>query len=324
MRTTIVWLLSSLLAVHQCTADVTWRTIGCDSWSFQGQTINQIWDNAVAMSTQAQRQIDLIPTKMGLGGFKKPQQIAVANAKFIWGVEYKKVMGLTADGQNTMAKVKSMYGDILGGLQGTLENLDVNNAFLFCGSDGMVNGPIPDYHGGPSNYWHAELKKADNTIEYIALSYLEPNSPKPCTESPGSNYVGKTFSAFQVINGVQTEFIGMILCPDGWAKDGLTVYPALDIGYQATKTGSNKYPYIGSYNSISGTVIHEMTHVVGRVRDNKKYLDPAVGFILAVDLGKEDVNRALINPDSYRLFAEMSMSPDTEWGIPNQLESKGS
>lgn len=42
---------------------------------------------------------------------------------------------------------------------------------------------------------------------------------------------------------------------------------------------------------------------------------PRVGFKDCVALGKGEPDTALTNPDSYRLFAMMSMSPATEWGI---------
>lgn len=67
--------------------------------------MNQIWDNAVAMTTQAQSQIDLIPTKAG--SFNDLQKRAGANAKFIFGVNFRRFLGLDSAGQSTMQVVKS-------------------------------------------------------------------------------------------------------------------------------------------------------------------------------------------------------------------------
>ncbi|KPM46356.1 hypothetical protein AK830_g185 [Neonectria ditissima] len=311
----------SLLAVRQCVADVTWRAIGCENWSFQGKTMDQMWDNSVAMTTQAQSQIDAIPTRPSFK-YTEAQKIAAANAEFMFGVKFTNHVGLNSAGQATMSTARAMYDDVRGGLEGTLAGLDVNNAFLFCGSNGLVKKSIPDYIGGPSPIWHAEIvdeSEGDDKkpTEHITLSYITPSSPEPCTEGAEQSYAGKTFTATQVIGDTRTDFVGIILCPNVWENDGLKVFATLDEGYGAEKEAPNQYPYIGHYNSISGTLLHEMVHVVGRVRENKKWEDPGVGFKLATKLAKDSQTTALINPDTYRIFAEMSMSPATRWGMPN-------
>ncbi|KAK0099299.1 hypothetical protein ONS96_008530 [Cadophora gregata f. sp. sojae] len=64
-----------------------------------------------------------------------------------------------------------------------------------------------------------------------------------------------------------------------------------------------------------------MVHVVGLSRyldyaDGPLEADPKdmnYGYTKCVNLADKDQAAALINPDNYRLFAEMSMSPKTEW-----------
>ncbi|RYP81601.1 hypothetical protein DL770_005852 [Monosporascus sp. CRB-9-2] len=316
----------SFLAFQQSLAAVTWRTIGCDGWTFKGKSIDAIWDNAVLMTTQAQSQIDAIPTRMRMGGFNDLQKRAGANAEFMFGVNFNRFTGLGSAGLATMRTAKTMYSDIQKGLQGTLDNLDVGNAYLFCGANGLTKSPIPEYRD-PGPIWHAEVEidlpgenpgEIDRVTEYILLSFAaNREAGEPCAE-PGQNYAGKTFTATQRIGEVEEQFVGIILCPNRWEENGYKIFATLDQGFPAEASEENKYPYIGDYNSVSGTLVHEMTHVVGRVRDNQKYQDDnRVGFKAAVKLAQDDQPAALTNPDTYRIFAEMSMSPSTKWGQPN-------
>lgn len=52
--------------------------------------------------------------------------------------------------------------------------------------------------------------------------------------------------------------------------------------------------------------------------------DPAGGFSSCVNLAKTNLLRALINPDNYRVFAEMSMSPSTSWRAPPKAKESQS
>ena len=45
-------------------------------------------------------------------------------------------------------------------------------------------------------------------------------------------------------------------------------------------------------------------------------LDKEYGFVESKKLAERDSAAAIINPDSYRVFAEMSMSPETKWNAP--------
>ena len=45
-------------------------------------------------------------------------------------------------------------------------------------------------------------------------------------------------------------------------------------------------------------------------------LDIQYGFVESKKLAEGNTAAAVINPDSYRVFAEMSMSPETKWNAP--------
>jgi hypothetical protein len=93
---------------------------------------------------------------------------------------------------------------------------------------------------------------------------------RPCTEVDEKGeqlYVAKTFATTQVIdNGVEgqapvsTEFIGIILCSTKLVK------AVLEPGFAATDPTPEK-PSPDKYISLSGTLVHEMVHVVGRSRN---------------------------------------------------------
>ncbi len=97
-------LLIAFLAVQPCLAAVTWRTIGCDGWTFQGSTAAQIWDNAADMVVQAQSQIAAVPNGPSMS---KPKRIAGANAKFMWGIDYHSATGTNSDGRTALGKANS-------------------------------------------------------------------------------------------------------------------------------------------------------------------------------------------------------------------------
>ena len=45
-------------------------------------------------------------------------------------------------------------------------------------------------------------------------------------------------------------------------------------------------------------------------------LDIEYGFVKSKKLAEDDSKSAVKNPDSYRIFAEMSMSPNAKWNAP--------
>jgi hypothetical protein len=106
MQTPMLRVLLYFLSVRQCFAAITWRAIGCDGWDYEGTSMTAIWDNAVEMATQAQSQIDLIPSNM----FKtqtEAEKIAGGNANFMFNVNFRDHRGLDKAGRATMNTVKS-------------------------------------------------------------------------------------------------------------------------------------------------------------------------------------------------------------------------
>lgn len=164
-------------------------------------------------------------------------------------------------------------------------------------------------------------------------------------------FMGRTFMAYQSVNGQESEktppYVGIILCPEQkkWARDpetreliDITLVGTLGEDFDATPADGQKYSYPADYNSLAGTLLHEMGHVVGRmevakVEDSKckweqttqgddKILtrrsgkDKAYGFKECAKLAKDSQETALTNPDTYRVFSEMSMAKtDTKWGM---------
>ncbi|KAH6886289.1 hypothetical protein B0T10DRAFT_550072 [Thelonectria olida] len=328
MQTTMLRVLLCFLSIGQCLAVIPWKPIGCDDWSFQGKTIQDIWDNAIELATQAQSQIDLIPTTFSLK-HSEAEKLSGANAHFMFNVNFRDHRGLDEAGQTTMSTVRTMYTDILKGFAGTLKGLDVEDSFLFCGANGLEHTVVPGLLDTP--VWHARFEHRDENdpenvkTEYLILRYASSvDYPEPCTEVT-EIYTGKTLDVVRFVDNNDREFTGIILCPNVFAEATVNgeprpipVVPTLAKGFATEKKGSNKYPYAGDYNSISGTLLHEMTHVVGRFRDKMKYPDPATGFQEGNELAKKDLAAALINPDTYRVFSEISMSPNTRWGMPDE------
>lgn len=89
-------------------------------------------------------------------------------------------------------------------------------------------------------------------------------------------YMGKTFTATQTINGVSQPFVGIILCPEQkkWSRDpktkkliDITLVGTLAENFVAEPKSGQKYAYPADYNSLAGTLLHEMAHVVGRTEN---------------------------------------------------------
>jgi hypothetical protein len=94
------------IAFRQGHAAVSWRTIGCTGWTFGGDSIDTIWDNADLMATNAQAEIKIIPTSAA-GLLNTNARRAGANAKFMFGIPFNKLTGTNAAGTATMGQVSS-------------------------------------------------------------------------------------------------------------------------------------------------------------------------------------------------------------------------
>lgn len=102
----------------------------------------------------------------------------------------------------------------------------------------------------------------------IALNESSANSPEPCTEAGKEVYLGKTFISTVVSEGQEPQTIyGVILCPNQWRNEPkVKIWPTLETGFTAEPQDGNKYAYPAHYNSFSGNLVHEMAHVVARVK----------------------------------------------------------
>jgi hypothetical protein len=97
-------------------------------------------------------------------------------------------------------------------------------------------------------------------------------------------------------------------------------------GFQANDPSAD-FPDPDKYRSASGTLLHEMIHAIdtGTYQDqgNDQVGDnifpdsnAAYGFNRCALLAQTHQSNALVNPDGYRIFAEMCMSSNTRWGMP--------
>ncbi|PMD33048.1 hypothetical protein L207DRAFT_590119 [Hyaloscypha variabilis F] len=333
---------------------ISWTLVGCDDWTYPKKdpakpnlelfTIQQIWDNANLMITNAMSQIDAIPIDESVLLKTFSKKSAGINAEFMFGTHWTTFMGATKGDAATFTKIKETYTDIQSALAKTLITTDTTQtppttildlpntqAFLFCEGDSFQYGKIKNTQFEFQNVWYAEVTSTatDGTAgrtEYLVPSaYASGGSVRPCTEpfikdqdpnDPRQPYIGKTFDTVQKIiktgenegTAVEETFLGMILCPS--QHPGFpTPNAILKQNFQPPK------PPVSDFStSVAGTLLHEMAHVVGRSKKiNGRWADQASGFNQCVSLAKSKPDQALINPDSYRIFAEMNMSPATEW-----------
>ncbi|KAE9365572.1 hypothetical protein N431DRAFT_518986 [Stipitochalara longipes BDJ] len=321
--------LLSFIAFGQCHAAVTWTTIGCNGFTFDGSTIDQIWDNANLMASNAQSQISLIPSNILTSTFRDGAKTAGANAKLMFGIKFGK-SGTDSDGKTTMATVntnsanyQAVYADIQKGLAKTLtaspppanappnappNNFNLNNAYLFCGANGLTHGRFPGLSDMMQDVWYATVTNGGVTEYIVPASFASANYPKPCTETGKNAYSGKTFTAQRFLNGVVTEFVGIILCTN--QQEGLK--GILTQGFTTTADTATPNKWL----SASGTLVHEMAHVVGHAR-GQTWIDDSYYFDECVNLAQTRPADTLKNPDNFRIFSDMSMSPTTEWKAPN-------
>ncbi|KAL5325218.1 hypothetical protein ACEPPN_006342 [Leptodophora sp. 'Broadleaf-Isolate-01'] len=205
-----------------------------------------------------------------------------------------------------------MYTDIGKGFAKTLtgpNNFVLNNAYLYCEAAGLTLGTFPGNIVG--NVWQAKVTTDNGVIVYLVLRFTaSAGYPQPCTESSNDSYAGKTFTGTQFLPGLQgqslviTEFVGIILCPK--QGHGVKILPTLAQGFTPDDQ------YASKIYSTAGTLVHEMVYVVGRSRATQ-WDDPAIGFDKCVSMARKAQAAALINQDNYRIFAELSMSPQTKW-----------
>ncbi|PMD16806.1 hypothetical protein NA56DRAFT_708373 [Hyaloscypha hepaticicola] len=323
MQISLFKALLLFISFGKCYAAIPWTLIGCDEYKFRGADIDTIWANANQMVTNAQKQIDLIPgnriTLMTTSG----ASIAGANAAFMFNIPWDAKTGTNSAGKATMGTVDDVYTNVGQAMAKTLKgtaidpntgqlvfDLTRDEAFLFCEGGGLTRGDFPgNIFGGP--VWYAKVENAGQT-EYVAPQYATGSLQQPCTEK-AEDYIGKTFISKHIIQrpghaDVISDVTGVILCPN--RQTNPDALPALSPNFVP---GPDRN--VNAYISAPGILIHEMVHVVGRSR-GQTWGDVAYAFTNCLNMAKTDQNTALQNPDNYRLFAEVSQSPKTEWLAP--------
>lgn len=127
MRSLVLQALLLCLGFRQSLAAVPWRTFGCDGFVFTGtngadKSVDEVWDNAVAMTIQAESQIDLIPKEPKFKvQVNSAEKRAGANAEYMFGTKFEHPrgsplgtaiasrLGLGPEGSATMATVKGPW-----------------------------------------------------------------------------------------------------------------------------------------------------------------------------------------------------------------------
>lgn len=155
---------------------------------------------------------------------------------------------------------------------------------------------------------------------------LEAPGEPPCSDTADPIVLGQTFNGFvypagadQTTTPTQTA-IGVLFCAALLDSNGYK--GTLDLSFTAN-VPTAEFPDPDRYRSASGTLLHEMIHAV----DTNTYQDQrnsdlfsdnnaAYGFNRCALLAEKSQAQALVNPDGYRIFAEMSMSSATRWGSP--------
>lgn len=164
------------------------------------------------------------------------------------------------------------------------------------------------------------------TSELTLIATVEPPNERPCSTTANPPILGQTFNGFVYPAGAGLgtmptgRAIGVLFCAALLQSNGYKGTLALSF---SANVPSADFPDPDQYRSASGTLLHEMIHAV----DTNTYQDQknedlfgddnaAYGFNRCGLLAEKAQSQALVNPDGYRIFAEMSMSSGTRWGAP--------
>ncbi|KAF4467861.1 hypothetical protein FALBO_5261 [Fusarium albosuccineum] len=366
MKTFIKSVLPFLAIGHSLA--IAWTRVGCDApWVVERiedqegpMTIDMdaVWANVDALSKGARAAI------ASLDGFEtlpsKARKNVVTSAEYVLPVDVSPHRGVHPDSQENMADIVNVYEEVESALAGALRVHGAQRGYIFCGGDSFTKARIPGIGESlaPATAWflkrvESSLLPIENdqpvwsaavieageggshgTTDYIILDAFRGSQQGPCMETDGG-YVGKTVYGRKAGSGPADNIIAVVLCPNKFKENGLRAFATLDEGYATEKLGY-KRPYIANYGSVSGTLLHEMVHVVGHARDPTPppaggYHDHASGFREVYKLargqrtdpntgrvGPATRDEKVFSPDGYRLFAEMCRSPDTTWGHPDQ------
>lgn len=90
-----------LFAVQPCLGAVPWKTIGCDGWTYDGASIDDLWENAKVLADRAKAGMARVPTSAGFPDVDERR--AGANAEFMWGGSFRYGLGYSSAGQSALA-----------------------------------------------------------------------------------------------------------------------------------------------------------------------------------------------------------------------------
>ncbi|RDW92916.1 uncharacterized protein DSM5745_00238 [Aspergillus mulundensis] len=329
MRPSVFFGLCANLFVCPSLAVLTWTPVGCAGVTANGVTIDSIWDNALLMVQTAQTRIDSIrnfPIKA-----KSTRARVANNAHYMFGIDVNWSTGFASSTKKTLSDVRSIYSRMESKM-----NEDTN--YLLCNDNGFQWGNIGGYTTGVWYYAFPGTNdalilrstagnSAGDPIVPKQLSYdFEANagpstnqneskaSQRPCGESnlAGETFTGEYMSSTAGGTVQYTQTTAILLC----VQNQLMYKPTLELGF----TVSDNKGIADEYESVSGTIVHEMVHAL----NTHMYWDqthpdfpndglPGYGFDKCMILATKSPQQALVNPDNYRIFAEMCMSPKTEW-----------
>ncbi|KAH8666485.1 hypothetical protein BX600DRAFT_511414 [Xylariales sp. PMI_506] len=302
----------ALAMAKRCYADISWTSVGCDSIVIKTYSMGTIWDNALSMTTNAVDQIADVTDASVIVPLTATSRMA-DNLKYMFGSNFKFNGALDSTSTSNLATVSGIY-------DGIVSLLSSNNGYVFCGGGDLEwSSELTDFTNG---VWYYPLPDTtDNQVlvfSFTAGSGSENN--RPCTD--GST-IGRAFTAlqYQSVAGVDiipTEIKAFLLCTNQLPS---AMQGTLSEGY----TTSDSKPNPDDYRSVSGTIIHEMMHLLS----NSYYDKESADFPDDADIGQvayyaarcgylalKDIASAITNPDNYRIFAEMAFSPSTRWGAP--------
>ncbi|KAF4963514.1 hypothetical protein FSARC_8481 [Fusarium sarcochroum] len=264
--------LVGFLAFEQCRAAVAWYSIGCEGETVAGDSIDDIWDSAVALSSNAQSVIKELNsvTKVSARSDDSP---TANNARYLWGISFRFLpeLPLPKAAKETLQKVSD-----------------------------------------DSGVWYAELPSStvpskDEEKDLLILRFTSGGS--------GQTFMGR----IQVGKEEKKVIPGILLCANRMRTDEKLKKKkgVLTLNYDVP--GENPNP--DDFSSAAGTILHEMVHAI----DTNTYQDQrdpifkgqaAYGFSRCYYMAKERLEDAFKNPDNYAVFAEMCMSPETRWKMP--------
>ncbi|KAI1320667.1 hypothetical protein F5Y16DRAFT_82452 [Xylariaceae sp. FL0255] len=310
-RVTLLTLL--VFTAQKGLAQVAWTTIECNGNTVAGESVANIWQNAIDMTTNAQNAITTLTSNNVITALKNPSTLA-NNAKWMFDISVTWYKILPSSSRTTLTStVAPVFTNVL-------SYLNSNEGYLICGGTTAQQGTV----GSAANAWYYTLP---GTGDLLVLSGQAPNMA-PCSAPPA----GTPPTLAQTFNGmVYPAGSGLGATPTGTAKGILLCTTLMDSnGYRGTLPAgfsatlpSPDFPVPDQYRSAAGTLIHEMIHATdpGKYQDQKDSSlfgdnNAAYGFNRCALLATKAQSQAFVNPDGYRIFAEMCMSPNTRWGAP--------